>query len=347
MATTLSGNGIVYNGSTTDPSAPVVGQVYLNTATNRLRLWDGKTWNDIQRESDFLNRQIISTGYVMGGYKSSAPWQNVNSISHSTDIMINHGDLMGTAGAYISGACSLTIGYIWGVDATWPGTSTGCGAFNMYTLTNVAAPTMIWARNDSGTLQKEHEMAWIIGGAAGAGVDRFNLTTNTMDATDPGITGQISGSSSVQYGVGTHFGEIDGYCWQESNTGAVKFTFATQTFAAANAGGNSGQQKGISSKHGVGYAGNEGTYNGGYNLRRMNYTTGTATTTVPKPHANCGEENFDMGQHHQYCMGQYDGAQNNRGWKFSYTTDNGYELGAGSVRTGVPGGSSGHCAWRG
>jgi hypothetical protein len=54
-----------------------------------------------------------------------------------------------------------------------------------------------------------------------------------------------------------------------------------------------------------------------------------------------------MGQGWQYMMGMYDGAQNNRGWKFNYTTEAGSELGSGSVRTGVPGGSSGHCVWKG
>jgi len=55
-----------------------------------------------------------------------------------------------------------------------------------------------------------------------------------------------------------------------------------------------------------------------------------------------------MGQDHQYMLGMYgNSVQNNRGWKFNYYTDSGYELGAGSIRTGVPGGSSGHCAWRG
>lgn len=62
---------------------------------------------------------------------------------------------------------------------------------------------------------------------------------------------------------------------------------------------------------------------------------------------NSGEENLDMGQAHQYMMGMYDGAQNNRGWKWTYATNSGSELGSGSVRTGVPGGSSGHCVWRG
>ena len=54
-----------------------------------------------------------------------------------------------------------------------------------------------------------------------------------------------------------------------------------------------------------------------------------------------------MGQDWQYALGTYDGAQNNRGHKFFYSTDSGYELGAGSIRTGVPGGSSGTCHWRG
>ena len=91
--------------------------------------------------------------------------------------------------------------------------------------------------------------------------------------------------------------------------------------------------------------GNEGTYNAGYNLRH--YTSATDSYyTISKPIGNSGEENFDMGQNWQYMMGMYDGAQNNRGWKFTYASDSGYELGSGSVRTGVPGGSSGHCFFK-
>jgi len=107
------------------------------------------------------------------------------------------------------------------------------------------------------------------------------------------------------------------------------------------------QQKGISSKLQKGYIGNEGTYNGGYNLRRISFVTDTSLGTVAKPVGNSGEENFDMGQAHQYMMGMYDGAQNNRGWKFSYSTESGAELGAGSLRTGIAGGSSGQCVWKG
>ena len=53
-----------------------------------------------------------------------------------------------------------------------------------------------------------------------------------------------------------------------------------------------------------------------------------------------------MGQNWQYMMGMYNGVQNNVGWKFTYSSDTGYGLGSGSVRTGVPGGSSGHGFWK-
>ena len=45
-------------------------------------------------------------------------------------------------------------------------------------------------------------------------------------------------------------------------------------------------QKGFSSKLGKGYAGNEGTYNGGNNLRVWNYSTETVQSTVSKPVTN-------------------------------------------------------------
>ena len=131
-----------------------------------------------------------------------------------------------------------------------------------------------------------------------------------------------------------------------------QLVFATDTVgadrleASAWVGANN-QQKPINSKDRKGYIGNEGTYNAGYNYRVYDLNTNTLSRTVTRPLQNSGEENFDMGQEHQYCMGMYDGAQNNRGHKFFYTTDTGYELGAGSVRTGIPGGSSGICGWKG
>ena len=67
--------------------------------------------------------------------------------------------------------------------------------------------------------------------------------------------------------------------------------------------------KKVCTKVRVGYCGNEGSYNGGYNLRRWNLTNDSNTGTFSKQRANCGEENFTMGQDWGYMIGNYDGGK--------------------------------------
>ena len=328
------------------PASPVTGQVIYNTQTNFMEIYDQGVWKDVTQNISggaFLYRQIVTTGYVLGGYQSSSPWKNVNRMVHATDVMTNLGDLLSYAGVYTSGVNSLTRGFLWSADDSWPGTSAQTVAINLATETGAginSAWNMHVGRNDCGTCFKETQYAYITGGGDGS-IDQFNLSTETMStgAVSPGVGGDeqgaITGISDETLGI---------FC----NTSGRKINYATATAYTIStpSGVNvSGQQKGINSKLGRGYFGNEGTYNGGYNLRRYLIPAETYTT-VAKPIGNCGEENFDMGQSWQYMMGMYDGAQNNRGWKFTYSTDSGAELGAGSVRTGVPGGSSGHCVWK-
>ncbi len=331
----------------TRPANPVIGQVIYNSTTAYMERFDeGNVWRPVIYSGALLYRQIITTSYVAGGYKDSSPWKNVNRMTHSTDVMINLGDLLATAANYTSGACSLTTAFMWCASPeAFPVTPTNTTvAFAMTTETTLGTATR-WnlgnARNDCGTIFKETEYAYVTGGGPAA-VDVFNLSTETVTAG--GVSGQ-TGDASYQNGVSAFSGEFVGYWWGSSGQ---KLTFSTGTsYTVADASGVSTnrQQKGISSKVGRGYMGNEGTYNGGYNLRRYVIST-DSYTTVAKPVGNSGEENFDMGQNWQYMMGMYDGAQNNRGWKFTYATDSGYELGSGSVRTGVAGGSSGNCFWR-
>lgn len=329
------------------PTSPANGQVIYNTSTLTMEIFDGGQWKNVTSQRSFLLRTIITNGYVLGGYKDTTPWRNVNRMVHATDVMTNLGDQIDTAGAYISGACNLTKAWGWGMTTAWPGTSATGTAFNMSTETTAGGSTnfdMRVARDDLGTVWKEHFYAYIIGGGS-ADVDVFNMTTEVMMG-DLGID-SILGSSGEFYAVGGVSDEYAGWAW---GGGATRITFASGVNYAVDTGvvsASNGQQKGINSKVGRGWCGNEGTYNGGYNLRRWNLATETNLGTVAKPIGNTGEENFDMGQGWQYMHGCYDGAQNNRGWKFNYTTETGAELGAGSLRTGVPGGSSGFCAWRG
>ena len=350
------------------PASPTQGQVIYNSDTHRMEIYDAGVWKDAAdiRHGTFLTRLVITTGYVMGGYKDNSPWKNVNRMVHATDVMTNLGDLLTYAGTYTSGVNNLTKGFLWSTTGSMAaGTTTS--AFNLATETN-AGLNSAWntwqAHDDIATIFKETQYAYIAGGTAD--IDQFNLTTETMQGL---ITASYFGASAAGFGDAIST-DTHGYAYGTSL--AVKLMFSTTTTTAISpmvlkvsrnpsndgtvslagtytSGGlvTNFQQKGISSKLQKGYIGNEGTYNGGYNLRRISFVTDTSLGTIAKPIGNSGEENFDMGQAHQYMMGMYDGAQNNRGWKFSYSTESGAELGAGSLRTGVAGGSSGQCVWKG
>jgi hypothetical protein len=333
------------------PANPVQGQTIWNTTTKRLEMFDGAYWKEVRDGlRPYLYRTIITTSYVYGGYKDVVPWRNANRLVHATDVCTNLGDLLVTPAAYTSGACNRTLAFLWGCTTAWPGSSTVTSAMNMATETNAGSTTswdMRISRDDSGTIFKETEFAYIVGGGS-AGVDVFNLTNQTMYKSQTGPDTNTAGDGDTQNSIATLSDETAGYGWSVNNSFKLYFsTTVRYTVTDNGVRGSHGQQKGINSKLGKGYCGNEGSYNGGFTLRRWVFSTETNIGNVAKPIGNCGEENFDMGQDKQYCLGNYDGAQNNRTWRFSYTTDSGVELGAGSVRTGVPGGSSGHCGWKG
>lgn len=383
-----------YISTTTRPTSPANGQVIYNSTEAKMEIYHNGNWKDINdiRSGDYFYRTVITTSYILGGYKDSTPWKNVNRMNHSTDIMTNLGDQMSVAANYVSGACNLTKAFVWNT-ANSPGSSNVTVGFNMTTEINAGLSDQ-WntrrVRDDAGTIFNQHYFAYIIGGGS-ADVDVFNLTTETAYKENAGPIADFgdevgkynttfSGASAYVYGIGTVSSETAGYAYQGDGDGnSTKLTFSTSTIQSggpgtyqnlldvpgsfflsqntANVAGSTnrwalvnasnGQQKGINSKLGRGWTGNEGGYDGGYNYRRWNLNTETLLGTVGRPIGNIGEENYDMGQNWQYMMGMYNGAQNNRGHKFTYATESGYELGAGSTRTGVPGGSSGSCSWKG
>jgi len=292
----------------------------------------------------FKYKQIINYAYVACGYKSSSPWKSVHRTICSTDQTTNLGDLMQYGGSYVSGACSKKVLWIWGASNSFPGNTTQAVATNMvnessYNLTS--AMNLIQSRDDSATVFKEHDFSWTSGGGSSS-VDKFNMHTETMRAStlSGGIWGWNGGNSGFS---DQHYGY-----WGYSG-GSQQITYATDTFSTIVANNTFffyGQQKGMSSKWRKGYTGNEGTYAGGYNLRRFYFPTLTNIGIVAKPQTNCGEENFTMGQNHQYMLGNFDGAQNNENWRYSYSTDSGTANVAGLSPTAHAGQSSGNCGWK-
>lgn len=340
-------------------SNPQVGSLFLVTddtpTKGRLFVYTGIStgiyngWEELEPSNNpaFFYRNFINYSYLAGGYKSSSPWRDVHKTVNSTDQTTHLGQLLAYPASYTSGASSKTILYVWSIndDNVWKSASdvhgTTTGAVNMMTDTAYANQTshnlVIGARADMGTLHKETEFAWMFGGGR-TDVEKFNLTTETMYnnqnlSTINGPTG-AAGFSDENYGYG----------WVD--TQANRLQFATDTFITSSQWGAHGQQKGISSKVGKGYGGNEGTYNGGYAFRRWQTSTETNIGNINKPHQNSGEENLTLGQDWQYCLGLYDGAQVNTSWKFTYATDSGTVNPTG-LAPGVNGGtSSGHCGQR-
>ena len=363
----VSGQFIIPRGTRAQrPSSPEIGSMYLEEspsgsfvvtytgASNYDSGWEPVGTQNTDRTA-FKYRQIINFSYLAGGYKSSSPWKNVHRTTNSTDQTVHLGELMDYPASYTSGACSKSILFIWSTntDNAWKSATdvqsthtTGVNMVNETAYAHQSKWNLLNARDDCGTLFKETEFAYIFGGSV-ATVEKFNLTNETMYTTYyPGGAPYITTTTSITSSLGASGFSDENYGYGYGSESGNKCFFATDIFQTTTHWGVSGQQKGISSKVGKGYCGNEGTYNGGYNLRRWDLFTETNIGNVAKPDGNSGEENFTLGQDFQYMLGNYNGVQNNNSWKFTYATDTGIVNPAG-LSPGVNGGtSSGHCGWR-
>ena len=287
----------------------------------------------------FLLRQVITKGYVLAGYRNSQPWTSVNEVTHSTDITIDLGGPLNNSTAYPGGMADDTFAYLLKANNLVGGSGTNVNKYNMRTNVSVIGPSSPYNVGNAGTIMhKEQDYAYGKPADGSAAIMKFNFTTQSWMSSLGASYGNNSQTMSAFYHekVGYHYGDDNG----------VKLTFATESQAQSPINGVHGQQKAISSKLERLYAGNEGSYNAGYNLRRFAVATETNIGTVSKPIGNCGEEDFDMGQGHQYMLGNYNGEQNNRSWRFNYATDSGFEGGATMQSKGVPGRSSAYSAQR-
>jgi hypothetical protein len=309
----------------------------------------------------FLYKQIITIGYVIGGYISSVPFRNVHGMNNATDTTTNKGDLVGAAAQYTEGFPSRNNSYSFGCNDTPFLGSSRTDKWNMRTETAIAYSAtrdMPASKDDlacASTLSPE-AIGYIFGGGT-ASIFKFT-SSNDTHATIPATS--TAGSPATATGTGSIQGELSAVI----TPGANKFVFATETNTniAPIYPDVDGQQKGLSTKLGKGYMGNEGTYARGYNFRVWNFSSETYTTVakpaIPLYPTGTGEENMVMGQQWGYIMGLYTETpgQISDCIKHIYPTNSGYYMGFGAssapggFNVGAPGlmdgRSSGTTSWR-
>lgn len=286
----------------------------------------------------FRLRQVITTGYTSGGYRGGVAWRNVNSYAFATDTPTNRGDILNEAGAYCGGAMNRTSAYTFSVNGTGTegmGNFNKTAKFNMRTFTNQGATAVAPATfaDIEALIQYDLQgtgwIAYVNGGNSINNVLRFNMSTDAWS------TGPSSGLDQAGVGSGHHFHENEGIWWADStlnnaSNGQRRFVYATETETNPNvsfSGANpASQQKGLISKEGRGWQGNEGGYNAGFSYRQWDYLTNTITTLGANTKAilNSGEENHTQSQDRGYVLGHYNGDQvNESGY---YTFSNGARL---------------------
>jgi hypothetical protein len=312
------------------------GQVYSFTIRATDNSPGAKSTSDrsytITLSVPWLYRQIITTLYMVGGYKDADAWSNANRFPRSTETCTNLGDGKIDNYNYKSGMCSDNNGYMFGAGGGHATSLNQTSKFSHRTEVKVSNPGApgYSCGNTATAFAPDRNRSFTVG----EGVSNcFRFTASTESYTTLG-GGQGGNACQVS-------GENKGIFWGDANR---SINFSTEGQATISmAGGAHGQQKGLSSKLNLGYGGNEGTYNGGYNHRKINITNETYGT-ITKMLSNCGEENYAMSQDRGYILGEYNGAQNNNCGRLIYATDAGTSL-ATSIQ-GHNGASSGHCFWR-
>ena len=348
----------VPSGNTAQRPAAEDGVIRYNTDGAKIEFYSseyGGGWQDFT--IPWFYRSIITNSYILGGYKSAVTYRRVNRTVHATDVTTDLGDQLDRTFNYKAGACGLDVAYVFGAANAHNAASNLTTAFNMRTEQQVVTPgnmDMANARGHMGTVFQEHYYTWIMGGGRGE-IERFDTITENMSTRNipgnPNYSGQGGNTAGGPWGMTCS--ETYGIFYSGNASGVVgqwNLTFATETLTTRSGPqpANHFQQKSIQSKIVNGYAGTNGSWSGGYSYRRTNFSTNTSSSggVITKAYTNCGEENYSMGQDHQYMLGQYNGLQNNLSAKFVYATEVQTAGGSSMQPSGIPGTSSGICTWR-
>ena len=311
-----------------------VGALLRSDGTNAYWSFDG------ENDTGWSTARIWTHGYVGGGYQNGSPWNNVNRTVHATDTSTNLGDILDRSGAYMSGSWHDTRHFFHSMENTYRGSSNYTNAMSMSTESGVTHQSQwnMTVNRDSMGSHQDHVFAggysYLYGGG-NSRTDVFNLKTEVMRTSGFPPNFDDGGDDPTWGGHGRLYGWV-----KRSGTRRGQF-FKTESWVSWEHGpGGDGWKKILPSMLGHMYVGTgNNNQNGnqkcsdltGIQVRGLNF-------------GNMGEENFEMGMRKGYCLGNYNGSQNNNTFKVNYNSDSYNNLGGNAPPTGHGGMSSAHCS---
>lgn len=369
------GSTNIYPGILPAPSAAASGAPLVAGSTTS-GFWAYPGSSQTTPSGSLQTRSIFTHGYVAGGYKDSNPWRTINKTWHSNDVTISCGEQLQAAASYIGGTFSDYYGYVHAASNAHAAANAHTSSYNLATGVNRTVTTTPSGANPggpfgytgkdpngdgqgiaygtggsvvgvgswelsvarsyfAGTQNQIGQIGYITGGPESSACDKFYFPTEIMyTTTSPGVNGSHC----------TAAGGTD-YAWWSIAGNQRRLTFSNDSWATWTPGTSAapdGVCKFLNTKLGYHYGGTGGNVTSGF--QKWSDSTGsTITSSLSKPQA-LGEENFEMGQNWGYCLGQYNGQQNNYTFKVNYSTDAMTVLGTASQPKGHAGLSSGVCS---
>lgn len=339
----------------------------------------------VAASASWLNRSILTHGYIAAGYKGYSPWRSVNKTWHQTDTTVYCGEQIDRAAAYLDGTWSDYNAYVHGTSDTWQGAASHTSSYNLATgimrmqnnsnfsfFGSNSAPYGYQGNNPSVDGLTYGDQSTNLQSGHGGWDMSVTRTTHGCASSTPGngatdgagytfggsqtTVSKIHFPSEIMYNsanalpasVGTIAavgGQTKAYVVGGSSTANMwtmpwsNDTFSTWSWPSSQT--SDGNNKHLMTKLGWFYAGVGG--NTDTRIWKFSDSTNSYLLALTKL-TNAGEENQEMGQNWGYCMGNYNGQQNNWTIKTTYATDAMVTLGASAQPKGHYGTSSGCCS---
>ena len=309
----------------------------------------------------FQFRSIFTHGYLAGGYKGSCPWRSVNRTWHATDITMYLGEQLAYAANYLEGTFSDFNGYIHNTADAYATASAGTQSYSLAngTLRTRGSGTYSPAGTGFGDVPSTGttgtggwNLSAVRGPYLGCAVDQINqagyITGGGTQACDKLHFGSetmytTTAPAAAGYANGAH-GQTTGYVSFDTPASKLALSFSSNTWKTYPATHIAGWYKMLSTKLGWHYNSdvtNTTAFSKFSDATGVDILIGAVNSKL----GTFSEENFQMGQNWGYCLGNYDGAQqNNMTLKYNYLTDVVSSLGTAARPKGHFGQSSACCS---